>query len=218
MEDTINETVLETFADNFAKGDFPNAQIELEKVQEKISPGLWHFNMGTVKAKLMNPAEARFHFIEARLNGFTDEHLSLNLDLVEAQLEVKTLEKPLGVQDFVMKAGMWGQNGFFTMLSLLILVTGMIILKKERKYSVLILTLTLAAIPFGLQFWVKSWDKYISVATHEVREGPSAIFGSRGELPPGVLLITRKSGEWLEVIYPSRFQGWIKNVGLKELE
>ncbi|MES2528283.1 MAG: SH3 domain-containing protein [Bdellovibrionota bacterium] len=209
---------METFADKFAKGDFPNAQLELEKVKENISPGLWHFNMGTVKAKLMNPAEARFHFLEARMNGFTDEQLTQNLDLIENQLEVKTLEKPLGAQDFAMKAGMWGQNGLFTMLSLLVLVIGMIILKKERKYSILILTLTLAAIPFGLQFWVKSWDKYITVAAHEVREGPSTIFGSRGELPPGILVVTRRPGDWVEITYPSRFRGWIKNVGLKELE
>ncbi len=209
---------METFAVNYAKGDFPNAQIELEKVREKISPGLWHFNMGTLKAKMSSPAEARFHFLEARLNGFTEEQLNQNLEVVETQLRVNSLEKPLDARDYAMKAGMWSQNGFFTMLSLLILVIGMIILKKKRKYSVLFLTLTLAAIPFGLHFWVKSWDKYITLAAHEVREGPSAIFGSRGELPDGVLVITKKSGEWREIIYPSRFRGWIKNAGLKELE
>jgi hypothetical protein len=209
---------LETFAINFAKGDFSNAQIELEKVREKISPGLWHFNMGTLKAKMSSPAEARFHFLEARLHGFTEKQLNQNLELVETQLNVRSLEKPLEVADYAMKAGMWSQNGFFTMLSLLILVIGMITLKKERKYSVLFITIILTLTPFGLHFWVKSWDKYITLTALEVREGPSVIFGTRGELPGGVLVITRKSGEWREIIYPSRFRGWIKNAGLKELE
>jgi hypothetical protein len=203
---------------NYAKGDFSNAQIELEKVREKISPGLWHFNMGTLKAKMSIPAEARFHFLEARLHGFTEKQLNQNLELVETQLNIISLEKPLEVADYAMKAGMWSQNGFFTMLSLLILVIGMITLKKERKYSVLFITIILTLIPFGLHFWVKSWDKYITLTALEVREGPSVIFGLRGELPDGVLVITRKSGEWREIIYPSRFRGWIKNAGLKELE
>jgi hypothetical protein len=203
---------------NYAKGDFSNAQIELEKVREKISPGLWHFNMGTLKAKMSIPAEARFHFLEARLHGFTEKQLNQNLELVETQLNIISLEKPLEVADYAMKAGMWSQNGFFTMLSLLILVMGMITLKKERKHSVLFITIILTLIPFGLHFWVKSWDKYITLTALEVREGPSVIFGLRGELPDGVLVITRKSGEWREIIYPSRFRGWIKNAGLKELE
>ena len=203
---------------NYAKGDFSNAQIELEKVREKISPGLWHFNMGTLKAKMSSPAEARFHFLEARLHGFTEKQLNQNLELVETQLNIISLEKPLEVADYAMKAGMWSQNGFFTMLSLLILVIGMITLKKERKHSVLFITIILTLIPFGLHFWVKSWDKYITLTALEVREGPSVIFGLRGELPDGVLVITRKSGEWREIIYPSRFRGWIKNAGLKELE
>lgn len=217
-EDTINQAVLETFADHFAKGDYPTALKEIEKVKGTISPGLWHFNMGTVKAKTLTLSEARYHFIEARSNGFTDQLLTQNLELIENELNVKSLEKPLDAQDFAIKSGLWSQNGIFTTLSLLILVFGMMILKKERKYSVLGVTLMLAAIPLGLNIWVKSWDKYITLNTLEVREGPSAIFGSRGELPAGVLVITKNSGEWRRVIYPSRFRGWIKYAGLIELE
>jgi hypothetical protein len=209
---------LGTFADFYAKGDFPNAMKELERNREKISPGLWHFNMGIVKAKLMMPAEARFHFLEAHLKGFTNEKLAQNESLVEDELEVKTLEKPLDTMDYAVKFGLWAQNGFFTMISLMFLLGGLLILKKQRKYSILVLTVVMALVPVGISYWVKTWDKFVNVVPLQVMDGPSVIFGSRGELPAGILLITRRSGDWSEVVYPSRFRGWIRNTGLKELE
>lgn len=209
---------METFAGLYARGDFPNALKELEKNRDKISPGLWHFNAGTVKAKMMNPAEARFHFLEAKLHGFTDESLAQNLNLVERELQVSTLEKPLETTDYALRFGLWAQNGFFTTLSLLFLLGGLLILRREKKYYVLILTVLLTLAPLGASYWIKGQDKAVILVAHEVLEGPSAIFASRGELPPGVLVMMKKSGDWLEIVYPSRFRGWIKNTGIKELE
>lgn len=191
---------------------------ELAKNRERVSPGLWHFNMGTVKAKMNVPAEARYHFLEAEENGFADEKLSQNLSIVEDELQVKTLEKPLDTFDYAVKFGLWSHNGFLTTLSLLILLGGMLILRKEKKYYVLILTIVLALVPMGVNYWIGTWNKAVTISSHEVLEGPSVIFGSRGELPPGVMVVMKKSGEWNEVIYPSRFRGWIKNAGIKELE
>lgn len=191
---------------------------ELEKVREKISPGVWHFNMGTVQAKLSRPAEARYHFLEARKNGLQEEALTQNLELVENQLEVVKLEKPIEPLDYAVKFGLWAENGFFNMLSLLFLLGGLLILKKEKKYWVLAVTVFVATIPLGIGMWVRSWDKAVNLVPHEVLDGPSAIFASHGELPPGVMVITKRSGDWVEIIYPSRFRGWVKRTGLKELE
>lgn len=209
---------MKTFEGFYASGDYANALLELEKSKDQLSPGVWHFNMGTVKAKLGQPAEARYHFLESRWSGFTDERLANNLALVEDTLEVTKLEKPLEAADYLIKFGLWAQNGFFTMLSLLVLFVGFLILRKQKKYSALILTALIAAIPVGLNWWVKSWPKAVILSAHQVQDGPSVIFGSRGELPPGIMVVTKKSGEWAEIIFPSRFRGWIKNTGLKELE
>ncbi len=191
---------------------------ELTKNREKLSPGLWHFNMGTVKAKMNLAAEARYHFLAAEEKGFSDEKLTQNLAIVEDELEVKTLEKPLDTFDYAVKFGLWSQSGFLTMISLIILLAGILILRKEKKYYVLILTIVFALMPVGCHYWIGSWDKAVTLTPLEVLDGPSVIFGSRGELPAGVMVVTKKSGEWKEVIYPSRFRGWIKNAGLKELE
>ncbi len=209
---------MKTFQGFYASGDYANALLELEKSKDQLSAGVWHFNMGTVKAKLGQPAEARYHFLESRWSGFTDERLANNLSLVEDTLEVTKLEKPLEIADYAIKFGLWAQNGFFTMLSLVVLLFGFLILRRQKKYSILILTAFLAALPLGVNWWVKSWHKAVTLSTQQVQDGPSVIFGSRGELPPGVMVVTKKSGEWVEVIFPSRFRGWIKNASLKELE
>lgn len=218
MEDTIKETVLKTFADYYAKGDFLNAWLELEKHRDSISPGLWHFNAGTLKAKMSQPAEARFHFLRSRSEGFRSKDLETNLTMIEDQLEIAVAEKPLEVSDYGIKFALWAQHGFFTTISLLILIGGLLILKQQKKFIVLVTTVFLMMIPVGANFWVNSWDKAVNLSALEVLEGPSVIFPSRGELPPGVLLITRKAGEWYEILYPSRFRGWVKGTGVKELE
>lgn len=191
---------------------------ELTNNREKLSPGLWHFNMGTVKAKMSFPAEARYHFLAAEENGLSDQRLTQNLAIVEEELKVKSLEKPIDTFDYAVKFGLWSQNGFLTMISLIILLGGVFFLRKEKKFYVLILTTALALIPVGCHYWISSWNKAVVLTPHEVLDGPSVIFGSRGELPPGVMVVTKKTGEWKEVIYPSRFRGWIKNTGIKELE
>ncbi len=209
---------MKTFADFYANGDYPNSLMELEKLRGDISPGVWHFNAGTLKAKMMNLPEARYHFLEAKLNGFQDDRLDENLSLVEEQLDVKSLEKPLELYDYAVKFSFWAQNGFFTMLSLLFLLTGLLILKRKKNFAVLGFTVFLISLPLILGQWTKSWDKAVTLSPREVMDGPSGIFGSRGELPAGILIVTRRSGDWKEILYPSRFKGWIKSSGLKALE
>lgn len=209
---------MKTFAEYYAKGDYLNAWIELEKVRGSVSPGLWHYNAGTVKAKLERPAEARYHYLESLSKGYPGEELQKNLSFVEDQLEVRTVEKPLELSDYGMKFALWAQNGFFTTISLLILICGLLILRREKKFIYLAVTLAGMAIPLGTSLWIRSWDQVINLEASEVREGPSAIFASRGELPPGIHLIAHRSGDWYEIRYPSRFRGWVKSKVIKELE
>lgn len=218
MEDTIKDTVLKTFADFYAKGDLFNAWTELEKIRSSISPGVWNYNAGTLKAKMGTPAEARYYFLKAQAEGYREMDLENNLRIVEDQLEIKNVEKPLELSDYGIKFGLWAQQGFFTTLALAILVAGLLVLRRKKKILVLIVTVTLMMIPLGAEFWVKSWNKAVALESGQLLEGPSAIFASRGELPAGVLLVAKRAGAWYEVHYPARFRGWVKANGIKELE
>lgn len=218
LEDTIKESALDTFAEYYAKGDFPNALVELEKLRDSLSPASWHYNMGTVEAKLGKFPEARYHFLKSRSEGYRSEALETNLSLVERELEVSSLEKPQEFSDYVLKFGFWAQGGFFTTLALLVLVGGLIIFRRERRFHVLLVTVAGVLFPLAASLGIGVLERSVSLKSQEILEGPSVIFSSQGELPPGVLLVTKSSGEWKEIIYPARFKGWVKSVGLKELE
>jgi hypothetical protein len=71
---------------------------------------------------------------------------------------------------------------------------------------------------FGATYWVKSWDRGIVLIPRPIKEGPSVIFSSNQELPVGIMVVTKREGDWLKVIYPTRFEGWIHSTHIKELK
>jgi hypothetical protein len=218
LEDTTIEDVLKTIETLYAQKDYQKALKTLESNQGKISPGLWHYNMGTIYGKLENWPQARFHFLMAEKEGLHTKEVILNRTISEEKLEVIRLEKPLSTKDYFYKAGLEASSGIFTTVSLIFLLIGLAIFWKKSSIKALGLFLVLSFGITGLSWWVQSWHRALVVEPQSLHDGPSAIFGAREEIPTGVLLITRQKGDWLEVMYPSRFQGWIKNVGLKELK
>lgn len=210
--------MLKTFQDFYVQKDYANALLTLEKNRDEMSPGLWHYNVGTVKASEGRFAEARLHFLKARELGFSDSANETNLRLTEEKLEVTRLEKPLSVTDYLIKGALWAREGAFTTLSLIVLVIALWNLRKRKSFQMAAVYAVLMAIPLLLNFWVNSWSRLIVIEPQLVQEGPSVIFGGRNELPSGVMLVTRHKGDWLEIIYPSRFSGWIKSAGLKAME
>jgi hypothetical protein len=174
--------------------------------------------MGTVLAQELRFSEARFHFLKATKSGFESKELSQNLDLVEEKLESVRLEKPQSTQDYLVKGALIAEDGLLTTLGLLILVSGLGILRRRADFKKIIFFLVLVLAPIALNFWISSWSKAVVKTAQPINEGPSVIFGNLGEIPAGVLIITRNEGEWHQILYPSRFQGWIKNNGLLKLE
>jgi hypothetical protein len=218
LEDTTIENALKTFQDFYLKKDFANAQIILQNNQSAIEAGLWNYNMGVLQAEMQNPALARLYFLRAEKNGFEDPKLIQNKVLIETQLEIPKLEKPINSSDWFIKGSLIAAEGPLITLGLFLLVLSLWFLKKSITFKRLFLSLALVSIPFILHWWISYWPQKLVSAPLTIYEGPSALFTIRGELPPGVILVTNKKGEWEEIIYPSRFHGWIKSEGLLPLE
>lgn len=217
MEDTTIEDLLQTVEKFYAQKDYANALKTLESGKGKISQGLWHYNMGTVYGKLGDWPMARYHLLEALEDGYSDQPVLINKSLVEEKLGVVKLEKPLSVIDHAVNAGLGASHGILTSVSLLLLIFGLVIYFKKSSFKLFICLLLFSSSALLLNWWITSWNKSVVITAQSIHEGPSSIFGSRSELPPGIFIVTKKNGEWLKIIYPSRFQGWIKNAGLKEL-
>jgi hypothetical protein len=210
--------VLKTFENFYVAKDYPNALLTLKEHKSELEPGVWHYNMGTVSAQMQRLGEARYHLLMASKSGFNNKELNQNLSLVEQKLDIKRLEQPLDTKDYIIKGSLLAQQGFLTFLSFAILLMGLWILKKKADFRKIVLFLVLVLAPIALNFWISSWPKAVATAAQPVNDGPSVIFGTTGELPPGVLIVLKGEGEWREIIYPSRFKGWIKSTDLLELE
>lgn len=183
-----------------------------------MDSALWHYNMGTVQAELNNWPLARYHLLLAKEAGHQSPQQEQNQKFVEEKLDIGRLEKPLGFSDYLIKGSLIATEGIFMTFALLAVVLGIWTVKKKPSRGNIAFLLVGTLLPVGLNFWIKSWPKQIVVQPVEIFEGPSALFGQRGEIPPGVMVITDTKGEWKKIVYPSRFTGWIKENGLKKLE
>lgn len=217
-EDTTIEDVLKTFEDFYVKKDYSNALLILQRHADQLPSDLLHYNLGTVYLKMENLGLARYHFLLARAKGLSRVELDQNQSLIEQRLEVERLERPLNMTDHLIKASLFAHEGLLTSMGLLILLIGLVVLRKGATMMKILLWCLLMAIPFGYSLWVDTWPLMVAIRTQPVTEGPSAIFRETTELPEGVMVIAKGEGEWREVIYPSRFAGWIKSEALKKLE
>lgn len=218
MEDTTIETALKTFQDYYLKQDFHKALQVLQQHGKDIEPAIWNYNLGLVHAELKNYPLARYHLMKAQDLGASLPELAQSQALVDEQLDVIKLEKPINASDRFIKAGLTFTDGPFVTLSLIMLITGLWSLKKTLSFKRAGLVLLSVALPLVLNLWVNSWPRRIVPEARPLMDGPSALFTSRGELPAGVLIVTNRKGDWEEVVYPARFQGWIKSEGLLSLE
>lgn len=208
---------MKTFERLYEKKDYSAALTALEKGIGEMSLDAWNYNMGTVYAKLGNWPMARLHFIQSVRQGFSSEKLSQNLELVEEKLEAAKLEKPTSTADYVVQGAQFINGGLLTTVSLGILIIGLWKLKNKMSYNRVILWSALMLIPLMVNLWISHWPFGIVEKAMALRDGPSVIFPARDELPAGVLVLSIKKNGWTKIIYPSRFEGWIKEE-IKNLE
>lgn len=210
--------MLKTVEALYTQKDYQGALKLLQENQTKVSSGLWNYNVGTVLGKLGNYPLARFHLLQAEKEGFHTKELILNRELVESRLEISKLEKPSVWTDYVVQGSSFLSQGFLTTISLVLVIAGIVSLFKRSSYKTVSLFLVSGAMVLSLNWWVSSWTKMIVVQPQIIHSGPSAIFPTQESLPAGLLMVTRQEGEWLEVIYPARFSGWVKYSGLMEIK
>lgn len=218
LEDTTIENALKTFEDFYLKKDYPNALLTLEKNQKDLEPSLLHYNSGTVYGEMNNWPMARYHFLLAEKSGMNSKELQQNKSLAEDKLDVSRLEQPFGTSDYLIKTALVASEGPLVTVGLLLVVVGIWMLKKAPTFKNAVLLIVMAATPLLLNVWINSWPKQIVTDVKIVHDGPSALFGTRGEIPAGVMVITNTKDGWEEIIYPSRFGGWVKSEAMKRLE
>ena len=217
MEDTTIKDNLKTVEALYHQGDYQGAIRLLENNQIHMSAGLWHYNMGTLYAKLEKLPLSRYHFIRADFDGYSSKDFIKNKKIVETKLDIPRYEKSLSIVDYLLKGSLEATQGFFTMLSLSMIVVGLYLAWRRTNLKAFVFSVIFSFFILIFNFWVQNWKKFIVVENQTLYEGPSSIFSSNNELPAGVMVIVLEKDDWLKIVYPSRFSGWIKNAGIREL-
>ncbi len=218
MEDTTIEAVLKTVEALYAQKNYEAALLKLQQNQSSIPDDIWHFNMGTTYGKLGNWPLARYHLLTSEARGLVSSKLTKNKTFIEEKIGVQKLEQPLGTTDYLVRAGMLASEGILTLMSLLFLIGGLLVLWRKRNIRAFGLCLIVTVFSLGLNLWIEHWNRFVVIDPQTIFEGPSTIFASRGEVPAGVFLVTKPEDDWLKIIYPSRFVGWVKSTGIKEIK
>ncbi|HXH32050.1 MAG TPA: hypothetical protein VNJ01_14675 [Bacteriovoracaceae bacterium] len=209
---------MKTFEGHYARKEYAEALKVLNDQKDNLSQDLWHYNLGTTYAQLKEFPLARFHLLTAQKQGFSQAGLYQNLEIVEANLETTRLERSLSAGDNLFKAGIIISDGILVTLSLLAIAVGVWFIKKKPSLRLIVLIISVVLLLVGFNHWLISLPRSIVMENQALYEGPSAIFQGKDEVPAGVLVITEDEGQWKRIIFPSRFEGWVKSTGLKELQ
>jgi uncharacterized integral membrane protein len=209
---------LKTFQGQYVQKDFSAALQTLQTHQRKLPEDVFHYNVGLVKAQLEDLALARYHFLMSAKKGFGGPELAHNQSLIAHKLDLPRWEAALNGTDYLYKFALAAPWDLLTGAILMILLVSLVWMKKNVTPFRLFILFVFLSLPLGVGVWAWTLDNAVVIQSAEISDGPSAIFGTRGELPMGVQIVTSGEGEWKKVNYPSRFAGWVKSQSLRYLE
>jgi hypothetical protein len=210
---TVTSTKKGSFDELYLKKNYKGAAQYLLKNKQHIDSGIFHYNLGTVYAKMGNQASARFHLEKAVSEGYINSSSLNNLTFVKSQLQVDDLSTSTNLPDqFVNTMTSIPMAGYFSMTLFLVLVfTLMIRLKKIQKKWLMIVVLLLSLTPVLIsQLYVENIHYAVVLKEVPLYEGPSKIFSEKGKVRAGskVVLGQLKDG-WFYIEFPISLSGWI---------
>jgi hypothetical protein len=210
---------LKSFRDNYVAKDFDKSIDILEELKSKFEPGVFYYNLGTIKVKQGKLAEGRLYLEKAKVEGYSNDYVKNNISKTKELLGVVEMESPQTIGDHINFYTMNLDANIYLTFTLLFLVIGSFLYKKISKgFKAVLIILAIIPISFKLYF-VDNLTKAVSLSDLDIYEGPSKVFEKTNILSKGLLvkLINKQEG-WSYVIYPDKLQGWIKTEEIEVLE
>lgn len=215
-EDTTIETVLEAFEEYLNKGEVIKAKEILNSNQQHLESSVYFFNLGRVYAADKNWPEARIAFLKSQKMLARKETLS-NLEIIEKQMVIAELESPRSIKDYLVNSTYFLGTEMVLTINLLLLVGGLWMIQKSKDIRKLITIATMILLLSALSLWTHYWPWAVAENEIHVYHGPSEIFEKVELIPQGMKFLGLEKDSWIHVIYPSRFEGWIKKENISEL-
>lgn len=209
----INKTVKE-LEQLYLDAKYDDLRNKLVSDRDSLSPGLFHYNLGTTLAKQGNLAAARYNLEKSKKLGFEHPALSKNLNSVLNEVEVKvSLDQSLGATS--LKEFSSTSESVFLLIALIIclLAAALYRFKVFKSKVVAVLVLILAFTPFLIKKYHYSTNYIVGINLKETKvfEGPSEIYPVLKSINEGQKLILGKSFEdWIYISWPQEYSGWMK--------
>lgn len=209
----VSSSQKSSFDELYLKKDYKGAAQYLLKNKQHIDSGIFHYNLGTVYAKMGDQATARFHLEKAIQDGYINSSSLNNLTFVKSQLQVDDLTTSTSFPDTLMNiATAIPPAGYFSLtLAMMVLFTLLIRIKKIQKRWVMVIVVLLAITPVLFSnFYVKNINFAVALKDVPLYEGPSKIFNEKGQIRAGSKIILGEFKEgWFFVKFPISLSGWI---------
>ncbi len=212
MEDNSSKPNIKSLESLYLEKDFEGAKNYILKHRDQFDSGQFHYNLGTLHAKLGDYAVARFHLEKAVKEGYVGTNGVYNRFVVKSILKTNDVgNSPLFWDRFLTQSKELPVGAFLGMTLLLVLIVGVLVrFKLIVKKAIIIPLILLTIVPVGFHyFYLDKIEVAISLKDIQLREGPSKIYSETSTIKAGAKVITgERSGEWIFIKAPLKFAGW----------
>lgn len=210
MEDTNISNVIQSLKTFIESQQWGKAYSLLIKNQQAFDEGVYHYNLGVVKANLNDLAGARYHLEMSKMTGFSGPEVVSGLKSIKEQLNINFLENNNSIIDIFYRTSFDIPSDFYLFLSLILTLIVVLNLKRIDELILKVLMLFAATLPaLFLLICIETKSVAITTAELSVSEGPSRIFKQVEEVPLGAkIIIGNEYNGWKEIVYPEKLRGW----------
>jgi hypothetical protein len=198
----------------YIDGKYDQAIEALLSVKDAVSPGLFHYNLGTLYAKSEQFAAGRYHLEKAIHEGYITTYSLNNLAAVREKLQVADLSSSTHWWDIAMDFGTrLPESAYLTITLVAALIVAIFFARKKiRGLKSLLVGLLLSCVPYAIYYgFFSDIQSAIVLENAQILEGPSKIFKSKGTLVPGAKILVRQGDPgWSYIWLPTELSGWIE--------
>ncbi|MBT3584166.1 MAG: SH3 domain-containing protein [Halobacteriovoraceae bacterium] len=218
MSDHSTVEILKSLESLYLEGKYPQAKELLVKNKDQFEAGLFHFNLGTLNAKIGEFAVGRYHLEKSLKKGFYNHKLLKNLDVIKTKLELPNIHSESSAWDQSINHALDIPINFYLTATLILLVSTLLFIRAKivKSLAVKIVIVMIALIPFGFsKIYLEDVNHAILLKESSILEGPSKIYPELQKVKAGTKLIIGENIDgWFFIKYPLAYSGWVSRTDL----
>lgn len=218
MANHSTQDILKAAQEYYLKGEFQNSLKIIRENKDKLDPGLFHYDLGSIYLKMNDFGPARYHLEKAKKDGFNYPMVWNNLNYVKLQPGVTDPVQSRDWKDYATANAMDIPFSFYIAFLMAGLCLFLLLLKKKWIENKLLILMYLALFITPLIFrysYEREHTYAIAMKDARVHEGPSKIYPDYGKVSAGSrVVVGRFYDDWYYIVSPSDRAGWVQKSDL----